>query len=622
MRYVILGTAGHIDHGKSQLVKALTGIDPDRLKEEKERGITIDLGFADISYPDGLTIGIVDVPGHERLVRNMLAGAGGIDIVVLVIAADEGIMPQSREHLHICDLLRIKAGLVAVTKTDLVEEDWLELVKEEARDFVKSTFLEGAQIIPVSSKTGHNIDLLKSAIHEVALKVEPKPSRGLFRLPVDRVFTMRGFGTVVTGTAVSGSVSVDEPVEILPRNIASKVRGLQSHGKAAQTIYAGQRAAVNLQGIEKEDLQRGDTLVSPGRFTPITAMDAKVEMLPGAAVLKNRGLVHFHLGTSETIARVILYGREQLGPGEMCYCQLRLDDPVIAQSGDRFIIRRFSPVETIGGGSVLDPVPSRRRKKDGIEDLEVFEKGALHEKIAMKVKKASISGMSRSAVEGWIKAETPAVQDALRSLNSSGTLLEFDDTQVHADAFGVFRRGIVKRLEDFHRKNPLKHGMPKEELRAQLRIPHRTFNGLIASLKEVMGEKDLIRLKAFRASLSEEDKTKVLDVLEKAGFQPPTKAELSAALKMDEKLVEDILKLMHREGSAVRINDTLYLSSRVYERMMGLLKGFFGEKAEMTVSEFRDLLGTTRKYALPLLEYMDSNRITLRVGDVRKSLLK
>jgi selenocysteine-specific elongation factor len=230
--------------------------------------------------------------------------------------------------------------------------------------------------------------------------------------------------------------------------------------------------------------------------------------------------------------------------------------------------------------------------------------------------------MSRSAVEGWIKAETPAVQDALRSLNSSGTLLEFDDTQVHADAFGVFRRGIVKRLEDFHRKNPLKHGMPKEELRAQLRIPHRTFNGLIASLKEVMGEKDLIRLKAFRASLSEEDKTKVLDVLEKAGFQPPTKAELSAALKMDEKLVEDILKLMHREGSAVRINDTLYLSSRVYERMMGLLKGFFGEKAEMTVSEFRDLLGTTRKYALPLLEYMDSNRITLRVGDVRKSLLK
>jgi selenocysteine-specific elongation factor len=622
MRYVILGTAGHIDHGKSQLVKALTGIDPDRLKEEKERGITIDLGFADISYPDGLTIGIVDVPGHERLVRNMLAGAGGIDMVVLVIAADEGIMPQSKEHLHICNLLKIKTGLVAITKIDLVEEDWLELVREEVRDFVKGTFLEGAEIIPVSSKTGHNIELLKSRIHEVALNVEQKPSKGLFRLPVDRVFTLRGFGTVVTGTAVSGSVSVDDPVEILPRNIASKVRGLQSHGKPVQTVHAGQRAAVNLQGIVKEDLQRGDTLVSPSRFSPTTALDAKVEMLPDAKVLKNRALVHFHLGTSETIARVILYEREQLGPNESCYCQFRLNDPVIAQSGDRFIIRRFSPVDTIGGGSILDPIPSRRRKKEGIEDLKVFEQGSLPEKIAMKIKKASLQGMSRSAVEGWIKAETPSVHDALSSLRAAGTLREFDDMQVHADAFSVFRRAITKRLEDFHRKNPLKHGMPKEELRAQLRIPPRTFNSLVASLDEVVGEKDLVRLKAFTAALSDADKAKVLDVLEKAGFQPPTKAELAATLKMNEKQVEDILKLMHREGSAVRINDALYLSSPVYERMMELLKEFFRKKAEMTVSEFRDLLGTTRKYALPLLEYMDSNRITLRVGDVRKSLLK
>ncbi len=268
MRYVILGTAGHIDHGKSSLVKALTGIDPDRLKEEKERGITIDLGFADLSYPDGLTVGIVDVPGHERLVKNMLAGAGGIDLVLLVIAADEGIMPQSREHLHICNLLKIKSGLIAITKADLVEEDWLDLVEDDVKKFVKGTFLEEAEIVPVSSKTMFNIDLLKEKIREAALKVEPKPTKGLFRLPIDRVFTLKGFGTVVTGTAVSGSISVDDAVEILPSNIKSKVRGLHSHGKPIQTAYAGQRVAINLQGVDKDEIKRGDSVCCPKDWSP------------------------------------------------------------------------------------------------------------------------------------------------------------------------------------------------------------------------------------------------------------------------------------------------------------------------------------------------------------------
>ncbi|MEJ2324439.1 MAG: selenocysteine-specific translation elongation factor, partial [Nitrospirota bacterium] len=292
MRHVIMGTAGHIDHGKSHLVKALTGIDPDRLKEEKERGITIDLGFADLVYPDGLTIGIVDVPGHERLVRTMLAGAGGLDFVLLVIAADEGIMPQSREHLAICDLLKIQSGLVAITKTDLVEPDWLGLVTEEVRAFVEGTFLEGAEIVPVSSVTGENLDRLKEAIGRVARKVEVKPAKGLFRLPVDRVFTLKGFGTVVTGTAVSGSVGLEESVEILPRNLTTRIRGLQSHGKPVKRVSAGQRAALNLQGIEKEDLHRGDTLVSVGRFSPTRTIDAKVELLKNAPPLKSRGLVH------------------------------------------------------------------------------------------------------------------------------------------------------------------------------------------------------------------------------------------------------------------------------------------------------------------------------------------
>ncbi|HYA27140.1 MAG TPA: selenocysteine-specific translation elongation factor, partial [Thermodesulfovibrionales bacterium] len=330
MRYIILGTAGHIDHGKSSLVKALTGIDPDRLKEEKERGITIDLGFADLTYPDGLTVGIVDVPGHEKLVRNMLAGAGGIDLVLLVIAADEGIMPQSREHLAICNLLKIKSGLVALTKTDLVEQEWLELVTDEVTDFVNGTFLEGADIIPVSSKTGQNLNLLKEKIRDVALTVQPKPEKEIFRLPIDRVFTLRGFGTVVTGTVVSGALSLDEPVEIQPSGVHTRVRGLHSHGKPIQTAYAGQRVAVNLQGVDKEALRRGDVVLTPRSVAPSKVIDTRIELLDSVPLLKSKSLVHFHIATSETIARVILYNREELKPGESCYCQLRLDEPVVA----------------------------------------------------------------------------------------------------------------------------------------------------------------------------------------------------------------------------------------------------------------------------------------------------
>lgn len=622
MRYVILGTAGHIDHGKSCLVKALTGTDPDRLKEEKERGITIDLGFADLQYPDGLSIGIVDVPGHEKLIKNMLAGAGGIDMVLMVIAADEGIMPQSREHLYICDLLRTRSGLVAITKADLVEPDWLELVKEEVREFVKGTFLEGAEVVPVSSRTGFNLELLKSKIKETALKTARKPEGGLFRLPVDRVFTLKGFGTVVTGTVVSGSVSNDESVEVLPLGISSKVRGLHSHGRAIKRIHAGQRAALNLQGIEKDDLGRGDTLVGPGRFSPTRSIDAKFQLLDKAPPLKSRNLVHFHLGTSETIARVVLYERERLGPAEGCYCQFRLDNPVVAQAGDRYVIRRFSPLETVGGGEVLDPSPSRRRKKDGIDDLVVLEQGPLEDKIATKTKKAGLKGMTGESVEGWINAEVPAVKEAVNRLVSNRTLMRFENVLMHKDSVEGFRKSIIGRLEEFHKKNPLKDGLNKEEIRARMMIEPRLFGGLVALLEEVSQEKDLLRLKGFRTMLSEEDKSKVADMLKDKGFQPPTKAELAGETGMDEKELGDVLKLMSKEGTVKRINDSMYLNRETYDRMIALLKEHFNSKKEMTVSEFRDMLGTTRKYALPFLEHLDSNAVTLRVGDVRKFLLK
>jgi selenocysteine-specific elongation factor len=625
MRYIILGTAGHIDHGKSALVKALTGVDPDRLKEEKERGITIDLGFADLSYPDGTTVGIVDVPGHERLVKNMLAGAGGIDLVLLVIAADEGIMPQSREHLHICNLLKIKSGLIAITKADLVEEDWLDLVEDDIKNFVKGTFLEGGAIVPVSSKTMFNVDLLKEKIREAALTVEPKPTKGLFRLPIDRVFTLKGFGTVVTGTAVSGSLSVEDAVEILPSNIKSRVRGLHSHGKPIQTAYAGQRVAINLQGVDKEEIRRGDSVLLPEKFIPTRKIDASVELLSDAPPLKTKGLVHLHLATAETIARIILYGKNELRAGENCYCQFRLRDPVIAISGDRYIIRRFSPVETIGGGEVLDPLSSRRSKKEGIDDLMVFENGTLAEKIAAKAKRAGIYGIKFSLIEGWIKAEIPSIKESVRALKEKGVLLQFEDVLVHKSAFETYRETVKKIMDDFHKKNPLKPGMLKEELRAKFNVEPRLFGNLLASMKDIIIEKEMVRLAIFRAAFSGVDealKSKIAGLIEKGGFQPPSKEELSQSLKLDQKHLSDILGLMTKEGSLMRISDSMSITASIYDKMIASLKNFFSKKPEMTVAEFRDVLGTSRKYALPFLEYLDTHKITLRVGDVRKLLLK
>lgn len=623
MRYVILGTAGHIDHGKSTLVKALTGIDPDRLKEEKERGITIDLGFADLNYPDGLTVGIVDVPGHERLVRNMLAGAGGIDMVILVIAADEGIMPQSREHLAICDLLRIKSGIIAITKADLVEKDWLDLVIEEVREFVKGTFLERAEIIPVSARSGYNLDLLKERIHQLALTIETKPVNEIFRLPIDRVFTLKGFGTVVTGTLISGLIKVDDDVEILPAGLRSKVRGLHSHGKPIKTAYAGQRVAINLQGIDKEDLSRGDVVVTPDVLRPVTYIDAKIEMLPNQQPLKTRSVVHFHLTTLETLGRIILYEVEEIKGGESGYCQIRLSEPVVALSGDRFIIRRFSPVITIGGGAVLDPYPLKRRKTEGIGDLIVYESGSLLERLSTKIKKAGAKGLNKRFLKGWVRAEIPAIEDSIKVLKEKGEIIQIEEVLLHGDVYEGICNEIKRLLKDYHESNPLSPGMQKEELRNLLKISPEIWYGLLSTIRGVKVEKNLVCLEGFSISSADSEVSgRILKILDESGFQPPSKEELSEILQLRPKEVSDILRLMQKEGRLTRINDSLYLTRQHYDRMLSLLKDFFSKKPQMTVAEFRDLLGTTRKYAIPFLEYLDSNKITLRVGEVRKFLLK
>jgi selenocysteine-specific elongation factor len=625
LKSVILGTAGHIDHGKSSLVKALTGIDPDRLKEEKERGITIDLGFANLSYPDGPTVGIVDVPGHERLIKNMLAGAGGIDIVLMVIAADEGIMPQSREHLAICELLKIKAGIVAITKADLVDSDWLQLVIDDVRGFVKGTFLEDAEIIPVSSKTGMNIDLLKEKIKEVSKNIRPKLIEGLFRLPIDRVFTLKGFGTVVTGTALSGTITLDAPVEILPSKIVSKVRGLQSHGRSVDKAYAGQRIGINLQGVDKESLKRGDVVVPPDRFIPTKAMDAKIEMLADAPVLKSRSLVHFYSGTSETTARIVLYDRDEIKAGESCYCQLRLEDPVVVLSGDRYIVRRFSPLETIGGGEILDPHPSKRKRKEGIEDLIAIENGNLKDKIEAKVKKSYLNGCTISEIEGWIQGNIPEIKAAIEQLVKEGRLIRSQDTLFHRDGFNFFKDAVKSNLGRFHKENPLKPGMSREELKARVLFSTPQFFNLLAMVQDIVIEKDMLRLKDFKASLAHVDegiKGKIIVALNRDGFQPPLKSELARNLSISEKEITDLLKLLAKEGAVVRINDSMYITKEQHDKMLNLLKDFYTQKKEMTVAEFRDVLNTSRKYALPFLEYLDSNRITMRVGDIRKFMLK
>lgn len=619
MKKVILGTAGHIDHGKSSLVKALTGIDPDRLKEEKERGITIDLGFAYIVYPD-LIVGIVDVPGHERLIKNMLAGVGGIDIVMLVVAADEGVMPQTREHLAICNLLKIKSGLVALNKADLVDEETLELAKEDIVETIKGTFLEGSDIIPVSAKTGLNIEILKEKIRELGLKVEEKSSSGIFRMPIDRVFTLKGFGTVVTGTVLSGKITIDSPVEILPSGLSSKVRGLQSHGQALKEAMAGQRVGINLQGISKEELRRGDVVTEPKRLKATDYIEVKIKLLSDVSSLKNGSPVHFYLTTSETIGKLRLIDKKEILPGEEAFAHIKLQEPIVAMARDRFIIRRFSPLETLGGGVILDPDPPRKRRDILIEQLEILADGELWDAIEVKVKRRGLKGISLREIEGWINAEKEEIDRAISKLLGVKKVVKVETYLFHRDHFENFKNTLLEALKDFHKNNPLKEGMPKEELRTKLpldRYPEAFM--LINLIEEVSIEGNSIKLRSVSTEAVDSAlERKIIFELNQGEFQPPSKEELSGKLKIPDAQLKDILKILSKEGKIVRINDSLYLTKENYDRMIDLLKGFFSKKQELTVSEFRTLLKTNRKYALAYLEHLDSSKITLRVGETRK----
>jgi len=629
MKQIILGTAGHIDHGKTSLVKALTGIDTDRLKEEKERGITIELGFAYLDLPGGQRLGIIDVPGHERFIKNMVAGASTIDLVALIIAADEGIMPQTREHLDICTLLGIKKGLVALTKIDMVEEDWLDLVQEDIKEFLKGTFLEGVPLVPVSSTTGQGIPELIGILEKLAAEIEERSSAGIFRLPVDRVFTMRGFGTVITGTAISGSLSVGDQVTIYPQEIQAKVRGIQVHNQDTEQVRAGLRTAVNFQGIEKATVNRGDIVSSPLGLFPSSFLDIRITMLKSAErPLKNRAQVRFHSGTSEIIGRVVLLEGEEIKPGESQFCQLRLTELVALLPGDLAVIRSYSPVRTIGGAQVLNVIPGKHKRLQAevAGQLRVLESGSDSEKTALQVLLAGAMGMSRQRLGRVLAVPPKKLDEILKDLLSHRVLIQWDKENrfmVHQEEFSKLLKAIEELLREYHKTNPLKPGLQKEELKSRLpRIKEaKLFNFILNHLSDqgiLVQEKELVRLKSHTVQLKE-DQQAARDAIEniylKSGLEPPYFKDLVE--KYPKGNPKEVLDLMVKEGKLIKVKEDLYFHSQAIEGLKKKLVQWLREKKEITTPEFKEMTRTSRKYTIPLLEYFDAIQMTMRVEDKR-----
>jgi selenocysteine-specific elongation factor len=630
MKQVVMGTAGHIDHGKTQLIKTLTGIDTDRLKEEKERGITIDLGFAHLTCDDGTEVGIIDVPGHERFVRNMLAGVGGIDLVMLVIAADEGVMPQTREHLAICQLLRVKDGLVALTKTDLVDEDWIELVSEDTREFLKGTFLEGKPIVPVSAKTGQGLDELTHVLQTLVTRVPAKQLEGKFRLPIDRVFTIRGFGTVVTGTLFSGTIRVEDRVEIYPTGIEAKVRGLQVHNASVSEAIAGQRTAINLQGIDKVELERGNVLGRPGEFAPSFMLDAVLQHLAEAPrPLRHRARVRLHIGTSEIMGRVILLDRDELAPGEQAYVQLRLEAAAIALPRDRFVIRSYSPVQTIAGGMLLDVQPPKHRRGEAglAANFQVLAEGSPEDIFLHHLRQARHEGLRLADFLARTELSEAHLRQIAATLQRAGRIRAVNAEMgwyLHTDALETLVKELQRFLEAFHRQNPLKPNISSEELRARVRgLVERVHLMALDELRRqgaVVVERDRVRLTTHQVALDDARERLLTEVEAEflaAGYQPPRAEELFDKLKVGKGHHKELLQVLIDQGRAVRLKDNVIFHRINLDKVESVLVQYLRDHREITPIEFKDLLGVSRKFAIPLLEYFDGQKVTIRVGDKR-----
>jgi selenocysteine-specific elongation factor len=631
MKHIVLGTAGHVDHGKTALIKALTGVDTDRLKEEKERGITIELGFASLTLLGGQTLGVVDVPGHERFIRNMVSGAAGIDLVVMVIAADEGVMPQTKEHLQICSLLGLKKGLVALTKADLVDEDWRALVTDDIRAFLKGTFLEASPIVPVSALTGAGLQDLLHAVHQVASEIEEKGDAGLFRLPIDRVFSIKGFGTVVTGTLISGSIRTGEDVTVLPLRISSRIRGMQVHNKSVSLAESGQRTAINLQGIEKTTIARGDVLTRPGTLETTRRLDVYFEYLPtNEKKLKHRALVRFHAGASEVMARINFLDRDDIAPGDKAFAQLFLAVPAVVMAGDCFVIRSYSPVTTIGGGVVVDPL-SRKHKRHSrqiIHELEQLQHGDDLGRIATMIERSSFSGIDLH--ELVIRTGFPQghVKKRLETLFSQkqAILLDREETRVISfNAHQNTQERLISEIRTFHNKFPLQEGMSREELRTKVGsfVTSRLFNAVMRNLEKngrIVIDLENLRLPDHRVHLQgemEDLRQALADLYRNAGLAPPSFREVTEKFAAKKTRVGSVLNVMLKEGSLVKINEDLYFDQAALAKLREDYKILLMKEGKANPVSFKALTGLSRKFIIPLLEFFDMTKLTVRSGEHR-----
>jgi selenocysteine-specific elongation factor len=635
MKSIIIGTAGHIDHGKTALVKALTGIDADRLEEEKRRGITIDLGFAhlELAAPSGekIRLGFIDVPGHERFVRNMLAGVGGMDLVLMVIAADESIKPQTREHFEICRLLSIPRGITVITKSDMVDEDTLSVVRMEIEDFVRGSFLDVSRspVVAVSALKGTGLDELKREIVRLAADVPARDTEALFRLPIDRVFTMKGFGAVITGTLIAGKVKKEEEVEVFPSRKRARVRGVQVHGSSADQTIAGQRTALNLAGVQMEELARGMTLAAPGVFEPTQKFEVQISLLKDAKPLKNRARVHFHAFTSETIAEVALHGVTELKPGSSAFAQLRTAEPLLLLPGDRAILRQFSPVITIGGAVVLDAFPLSRQKQDTVQRfLQTLSTNNRQDALLARIARRGHEGLSVAAAVRETGLKQSVLQPTIAALVQQKQIIQVGDFLLSNDAIQKTRGKLIAALEAFHKANPLVGGISKEELREKLDLHQTVLEALLAQLTrdkkaEVAGEQ--VRLAGRGVELKDEEakaKAQIEKAFAEAGLKVPLMKEVLDKLPVDKARAQKLVTLLLRDRVLIKLADDLVFHHNALEGLRQLMAAQKAKTPKIDVPTFKDLIGVTRKYAIPLLEYLDQQRITRRVGDERIILIK
>ncbi|MCL2761320.1 MAG: selenocysteine-specific translation elongation factor [Desulfuromonadales bacterium] len=628
MKHFILGTAGHIDHGKTSLVRVLTGIDTDRLNEEKKRGISIELGFAHLAISDDLTFGIVDVPGHERFIKSMVAGAAGIDMVMLVIAADEGIMPQTREHMDICRLLGVKSGLVALTKVDLVDNERIGVVIEEVKSYLKGSFLENCSIIPVSSKTREGINFLKDQLLSLSGEGEERDSDKLFRLPVDRVFTVSGFGTVVTGTSVSGHINVGDEIQVLPSGLPGRVRRIESYGEKSERGEAGSRLALNIQRIDYSQIERGDMIVLAGDSKVTGIADVRINFLDSSKKLKNRSFIRFHAFAKDVSAQIRFFDREILMPGDSAYAQLRLDEPMFIRPGDNFILRSYSPSVTIGGGKVLDPFsPKRRRKASEVLDLlTIIETGDYGKIMEKMVFDSRLSGVELAELVNRSGLSLKKAEKAIIPLLSKGSIIQVSDEPkqfLSKVAVDELKDSLLKAVAVFISNKPVMSGVGKEELKSC--FPKQSNMWFFPAILKFLEEEGDLFVNQGMVKVSKEDSRgdldetgrKVFEAIKRGAYEPPTVKELSIRLGLDEKRVLTYINRLLELGVVVKVKNDLYYLPECIFLLRDKLVGFLKEHKEIDPGEFRELTGLSRKFMIPVLEYFDQEKVTIRVGNKR-----